>query len=104
MLKNPWSSKLATTREPRNPVDPVTRTRSLRPMITLTPRYERKDVETIVLQLEELLGDLLDAVPRLCPTLGSRWPEDGGTVNLCAKIAEDRTIHEKRAPAPEAGG
>src|SRR2546430_16033140 len=71
--------------------------------MTTAPRHERKDVEAIVLELEKLLGNSLDAVPRLCPTLGSRSPEDGDTVNLCATIPEHGTIHERRTPTPEAG-
>src|SRR2546425_9324817 len=71
--------------------------------MTTAPRHERKDVEAIVLQLEKLLGDSLDAVRRLCPALGSRSSKDGGTVNLCATIPEHGVIHERRAPAPESG-
>jgi len=71
--------------------------------MTTAPRHERKDVEAIVLELEELLGNSLDAVPRLCPAIRIRSSEDGGTVNLCATIPEHSTIHERRAPTPEAG-
>src|SRR2546428_11132910 len=66
-------------------------------------RYERQYVEAIVLELEKLQRDLLDAMPRLCPMLGSRSPEDWSTVNLYANIAEHSTIHERRTPTPEAG-
>jgi hypothetical protein len=54
------------------------------------------------LELEKLRGDFLDAVPCLCPTLGGLSPEDGGTVNLYANIAEHGTIYERRSPTPEA--
>ncbi len=57
------------------------------------PSYERKDVEAIVLQLEKLLGDFLDAVPRLWPAFECRSAKDGNTVNLRAYIAEHGTIH-----------
>jgi len=71
-------------------------------MITLTPRDERKNVKTIVLQLEKLLGDALDAVPRLGPTLGTGRPEDRGTPNLRANVAENSTIHERGPTTPKA--
>src|SRR5437588_6856029 len=71
--------------------------------MTTAPSHERKDVEAVVLELEKLLGDSLGPVPRLCPALGGRSSEDGGTVNLCATPAEHGTIHEGRAPTPKAG-
>src|SRR2546427_8659404 len=109
MFKTPWSIRLSTTLEPRNPVDPVTSTGCPKSLITSLgsmttgPRHERQYVEAIVLELEELLANLLDAVPRLCPILRSRSPEDGCAANLGTSGAQHSTIYEGRAPTPKAG-
>src|SRR2546425_10901288 len=92
MFKNPWSSRLSTTLEPRNPVDPVTSTgwpkslfTSWGSMMTVS-LDERQYVEAIVLELEELLADLLDTMPRLNPTLGSRSPEEIGRASCRERV------------------
>src|SRR5262245_23704130 len=104
MLRMPWSSRLATTREPRNPVAPVTSTRSVELMIirVFSLRQERQDVEAIVLKLDELFGDALDPVPCVRPPLWRRLTKDGSTVNLRAALAEHGAVHERRPPAAEA--
>src|SRR5712691_5281632 len=116
MLRKPWCSRLATTREPRNPVDPVTSTRSPKPtiispgvkpaspsltLVTTAPSEERKDIEAIVLELEKLLCDLLDAMPCLGPAFGSRAAKDRRTVDLGASVSEHGVVHERCAPTAE---
>ena len=55
------------------------------------------------MELEKLLGDLLDAMPRLGPAFGRSSVEDRRTVDLRASVSEQGVVHERRTPTAKPG-
>jgi hypothetical protein len=54
-----------------------------------------QDIEAIVLQLEKLLGDVLDAMPGLRPVLGSLLSENRHAAHLDASRVQHRMVDER---------
>src|SRR5207244_10541994 len=62
-----------------------------------------QNIEAIVLQLEPLLSDILDAMPRLCPVLGCLLSEHRHAGHRDARRAQHRMVDERRALTAKAG-
>jgi hypothetical protein len=63
-----------------------------------------QDIKSIELELEKLLGDFLDIMPRLCPVPGSLQSEHRHAVNLDSSRGEYCMVDEMRALTTKAGG
>ena len=61
------------------------------------PRYVPKNIETIVLELEKLLGNILDGMPRPRPVLGCDLSENRQAANVDPIRVQHRMIDERRA-------
>ena len=60
-----------------------------------------QDVESIVLEFEELQGDALHSVPGLHPVVNRRYSEHRGAAELDAGRPQHRVVNEKGTPATE---
>src|SRR5437879_13042718 len=64
------------------------------------PPPQRQNIESIVLKLDELFGDVLDAMPARRPVVGTIGTDDRDAVDLDTGGAQHRTINEHAAPTP----
>src|SRR6266850_4655503 len=69
----------------------------------LEPSPQRQNIESIVLKLDELFGDVLDAMPARCPVVGTIATDDRDAVDLDTGGSQHRTIDEYGAPTPKRG-
>ena len=66
-----------------------------------TAARQGQNIESIVLKLDKLLGDVLDAMPSGRPVLWSMLAEYRHAVDLNAGRPQHSTVDERRAPTAE---